>query len=154
MLAMQAYRLLSSWWLLGAAVILIAILLRNNRFAPGILILMLLCFGVSFYQGLSFELVDIGFNLPPLTHFSIAELWPAMLLAGFAQIPLTATNAVLSTVSVMRTYWPEQVVKPKKLANIIGIINLALTFIGGMPICHRADGLAGAFNYYLINRIG
>jgi xanthine/uracil/vitamin C permease (AzgA family) len=141
MLAMQAYSLLSSWWLLGFAAILIAILLRNNRFAPGILILMLLGLGVSFYQGLSFELTDIGFKLPSLTSFSIAELWPAMLLAGFAQIPLTATNAVLSTASVLRTYWPEQEVKPKKLAMSIGIMNIVLPFIGGMPICHGAGGL-------------
>jgi MFS superfamily sulfate permease-like transporter len=141
MLAMQAYSLISSWWLLGFAAILIAILLRNNRFAPGILILMLLGLGVSFYQGLSFELTDIGFKLPSLTSFSIAELWPAMLLAGFAQIPLTATNAVLSTASVVRTYWPEQEVKPKKLAMSIGIMNIVLPFIGGMPICHGAGGL-------------
>jgi MFS superfamily sulfate permease-like transporter len=141
MLAMQAYSLLSSWCLLGFAAILIAILLRNNRFAPGILILMLLGLGVSFYQGLSFELTDIGFKLPSLTSFSIAELWPAMLLAGFAQIPLTATNAVLSTASVVRTYWPEQEVKPKKLAMSIGIMNIVLPFIGGMPICHGAGGL-------------
>ncbi|MDW7729959.1 MAG: molybdate transporter family protein [Bacillota bacterium] len=142
MLVIQAYSLLSTWWLLGVTAIVIAILLRNNRFAPGILVLMLLGIGASYYQGLSFEQVIIRFNLPPITSFSIDELWPAMLLAGFAQIPLTATNAVLSTASVIRTYWPEQEVKPKKLAMSIGIINLVMPFIGGMPICHGAGGLA------------
>jgi MFS superfamily sulfate permease-like transporter len=142
MLAIQAFKMLSSWWLLGLAALVIATLLRNNRFAPGILIILLLGLGVSVYQGLSLEGFSPGFALPPLTVFNPGDIWPVMLLAGFAQVPLTATNAVISTASVMKTYWPEAEIRPKKLAISIGIINLALPFIGGMPICHGAGGLA------------
>ena len=142
MLAIQAFRMLSSWWILGLTALAIAVLLRNNRFAPGILIILLLGFGISLYQGLSFEGITPGLALPGFTLFKISDIWPVMLLAGFAQIPLTATNAVISTASVMKTYWPKREIGPKKLALSIGIANLAIPFIGGMPICHGAGGLA------------
>ena len=142
MLALQAFRMLSTWWALGLVALIVAVILRNNRFAPGILIILLLGIGVTFYQGLSFAGLSPEFALPTFTAFSLNDIWPVMLLAGFAQVPLTATNAVISTASVMKTYWPDHEIRPKKLAMSIGIINLALPFIGGMPICHGAGGLA------------
>lgn len=142
MLAIQAFNLISTWWLLGAIAIAIALLLRSNRFLPGILLLMLMGLGIILYQGVSIDQVKFCFALPAMTSFDFSDLWPALLLAGFAQIPLTATNAVLSTASVMKTYWPEQEIRPKKLAASIGIINLVLPFTGGIPICHGAGGLA------------
>jgi MFS superfamily sulfate permease-like transporter len=142
MLALQAFRMLSTWWALGLVALIVAVILRNNRFAPGILVILLLGIGVTFYQGLSFAGLSPEFALPTFTTFSLNHIWPVMLLAGFAQVPLTATNAVISTASVMKTYWPDNEIRPKKLAMSIGIINLALPFIGGMPICHGAGGLA------------
>ncbi len=142
MLALQAFRMLSTWWALGLIALIVAVILRNNRFAPGILVILLLGIGVTFYQGLSFTGLSPEFALPTFTAFSFNDIWPVMLLAGFAQVPLTATNAVISTASVMKTYWPNNEIRPKKLAMSIGIINLALPFIGGMPICHGAGGLA------------
>jgi xanthine/uracil/vitamin C permease (AzgA family) len=142
MLAIQAFRMLSTWWALGLAAMLVAIVLRNNRFAPGILMILLLGVAISFYQGLSFAGLRPEFALPAFTVFSLNDVWPVMLLAGFAQVPLTATNAVISTASVMKTYWPDNEIRPKKLAMSIGVINLALPFVGGMPICHGAGGLA------------
>lgn len=142
MLGIQALGMLSSEWLLGIAALIGAVLLRNNRFAPAVLVLILLGVGVSIYQGLSFAQVSFQFALPALTSFALKDIWPALLLAGFAQIPLTATNAVISTASIMKTYWPEREVSPRKLALSIGIINLVLPFVGGMPICHGAGGLA------------
>ncbi len=142
MLAIQAYTLLSSWWLLGLAALALALLLRKNRYAPSILILIAAGIMLSFYRGATLDMMTFGFTLPTFTTFSISDLWPVMLLGGFAQIPLTATNAVLSTASLMKTYWPDRVIKPRRLAMSIGLINLALPFVGGMPICHGAGGLA------------
>lgn len=142
MLAIQAFKMLSTWWLLGIVALIIALILRNNRFAPGILVILLLGIGVSFYQGLSFAGLSPGFTLPAFTMFNLSDIWPVMLLAGFAQVPLTATNAVISTASIMKTYWPETEIGPKKLAISIGMFNLVLPFFGGMPICHGAGGLA------------
>jgi MFS superfamily sulfate permease-like transporter len=75
-----------------------------------------------------------------------------MLLAGFAQIPLTATNAVISTSSLISNYWPERGVSERKVALSTGVINLVAPFFGGMPMCHGAGGLAG--QYYFGARTG
>ncbi len=142
MLAIQAYNLLSTWWLLGAAVFVVALLLKNNRFVPSMLVIMVVGIVISLYHGLPSNEKLIGFSLPAITTFNLKDLWPAMLLGGFAQIPLTATNAVLSTSSLLKSYWPGREIKPKTLSLSIGLFNLGLPFFGGMPICHGAGGLA------------
>jgi MFS superfamily sulfate permease-like transporter len=90
--------------------------------------------------------------LPSITDFRIEEVWKALLLAGFAQIPLTATNAVIATSSLIKTYWPDRRVTERQLSLNMGIMNLILPFLGGMPLCHGAGGLAG--QYYFGARTG
>jgi MFS superfamily sulfate permease-like transporter len=70
-----------------------------------------------------------------------------LLLAGFAQIPLTVTNATIATAALIKTYWPDKPVSERKLSLSQGIMNLVLPFFGGMPMCHGAGGLAGQYYY-------
>jgi len=65
---------------------------------------------------------------------------------------LTATNATIATSSLIKTYWPERNVSARKLAWNQGIMNVILPFLGGMPTCHGAGGLAG--QYYFGARTG
>ena len=65
-----------------------------------------------------------------------------MILAGFAQLPLTATNAIIATEALIKEYWPEKRVGERKLALNMGVMNVIVTFLGGMPMCHGAGGLA------------
>ncbi len=142
MLAIQAYYLMSTWWLLGIAVLVVALLLRNNRVLPSMLVIMGIGIVISLYHGLPSKDGLIGFSLPVITTFDFNNLWTVMVLGGFAQIPLTATNSVLSTASLLKTYWPGREIKPRSLSLSIGLFNLGLPFLGGMPICHGAGGLA------------
>jgi len=96
--------------------------------------------------------VHISFTLPPLTIFSLLEIWKGLVLAGFAQIALTTTNAIIATSTLIKEYWPDKPVSEKKLALNTGIINTIVTFFGGMPMCHGAGGLAG--QYYFGARTG
>jgi len=141
-LAMQAFNLILSWWIIGIIALVLALLLRNNRYVPSMLIIMVIGIAISLYRGTPSDEALFGFSLPAITTFDFGDLWPAMLLGGFAQIPLTATNAVLSTSSLMKTYWPGREIKPKTLSLSIGLFNLGLPLLGGMPICHGAGGLA------------
>jgi MFS superfamily sulfate permease-like transporter len=75
-----------------------------------------------------------------------------LILAGFAQIPLTVTNATLATVALIKTYWPERTVTERQLSLNQGLMNLIMPFFGGMPMCHGAGGLAG--QYYFGARTG
>ncbi|MFC1888927.1 putative sulfate/molybdate transporter, partial [Thermodesulfobacteriota bacterium] len=93
-----------------------------------------------------------AFTLPAFTGFPLEAMWQTLLLAGLAQIPLTATNAVMSTSSLIKTYWPDREVKENTLAISNGVMNIALPLLGGMPLCHGAGGLAG--KYYFGARTG
>jgi MFS superfamily sulfate permease-like transporter len=69
-------------------------------------------------------------------------MWEAMLAAGFAQLPLTAANAVIATAALARLYWPHSALTEKKLSLSMGLFNLAAPLTGGIPVCHGAGGLA------------
>ena len=152
LLAVEALKMISTGWLLGFISLAVVLALRQNRYAPGAIVLVLLGLALMLYQG-QFQGVRIWeLRLPEITLFTTREVWQVMLLAGFAQIPLTATNAVISTSSLISTYWPDRHVSERRLSLNMGIMNLVYPFFGGMPLCHGAGGLAG--QYYFGARTG
>lgn len=143
LLAFEGGKMVSEWWALGALSVLVILALRENRYAPAALVLVALGAGIMAWRG---ELAGVGgpaFALPRWTTFDPHLLWPALRDGGFAQIPLTATNAVIATTALIGAYWPGRCVSERKLALNTGVINLVLPFIGGMPTCQGAGGLAG-----------
>jgi len=152
LLAVEAVRMLSSSWILGAFAVLVGFGLRGNRRAPAAVVLVAMGVVVMALKGQLGAINSPGFSLPPLTTFSLSEIWDSMLLAGFAQIPLTVTNATIATSCLISVYWPGRNVTPRKLSLSQGIMNLTAPFFGGMPMCHGAGGLAG--QYYFGARTG
>jgi MFS superfamily sulfate permease-like transporter len=152
LLAVQAFHLLKTGWALGLASILIVLLLRRSRYAPAAVVLMLLGVAIMLLKGHFQQVAPPGFSLPPLATFSLGESWQSLVAAGFSQLPLTATNAVIATSVLIREYWPDKPVNEKRLSLNMGIINLVAPFFGGMPMCHGAGGLAG--QYYFGARTG
>ena len=152
LLALKAFDMISSWWALGLVSIVVALALRRNRYAPGAIVLVLMGLLIMFARGQLLGIPTPGLQLPQLTTFRADEVWQALALAGFAQIPLTATNAVISTSSLIKTYWPQRTVTERQLSLNMGIMNAVAPFFGGMPMCHGAGGLAG--QYYFGARTG
>lgn len=143
LLAYEAFKLLSSGWILGIIAVGLVLALRDNRYAPAAIVLMVLGVGISLVNGTFQQVSPPAFNLPPLTGFHFKEIWQTLLLAGFAQIPLTVTNATIATAALIKTYWPDKPVSERKLSLNQGLMNLIAPFFGGMPMCHGAGGLAG-----------
>jgi len=83
---------------------------------------------------------------------SFKDIYKAMILAGFAQLLLTATNAIIATSALIKEYWQQRSVSEKKLSLNMGVMNTVVVFFGGMPMCHGAGGLAG--QYYFGARTG
>lgn len=152
MLAVKALEMMSAGWGLGIVSVAIVLLLRNNRFAPAAVVLVFLGMAVMYVRGQFAGFSGPGFILPQLQAISLSEAWQAMLQAGFSQLPLTATNAVIATAVLISKYWPDRSISEKNLAFNMGIINLIVPFFGGMPMCHGAGGLAG--QYYFGARTG
>jgi MFS superfamily sulfate permease-like transporter len=152
LLAIEAFKMVSTWWVLGIVSIVIVLVLRQNRYAPAAIVLTILGVAIMLAKGQFHGLAFSGIMPPAFTGFRFNEVWQALLLAGFAQIPLTATNAVIATSSLIKVYWPERRVSERQLSLNMGIMNLILPFFGGMPLCHGAGGLAG--QYYFGARTG
>lgn len=152
LLAIEAFKMISTWWILGILSIIIVLILRNNRYAPAAVVLILLGIAITVIKGQFREVTSLGLHVFPLTGFTLNEVWQTLLLAGFAQIPLTATNAVIATSALIKSYWPEKQVGERQLSLNMGIMNLITPFVGGIPMCHGAGGLAG--QYYFGARTG
>ena len=147
LLLLQALRMAATGWLWGAVALVLIVLLRDNRYAPAGLVVMALGVGIAFFRGDLRGLAPPGLQFPPLTRFTLAEMWDALLQAGLAQIPLTAANAVIATAALIKVYWPERPVAERKLALNQGIMNVIIPFFGGFPLCHGAGGLAGQYAF-------
>ncbi len=143
LLAVEGVRMVSTWWWLGAAAVVVVLLLRTNRHAPAAIVLVLGGIVIMAVRGQLAEVGGVSLSLPPLTMVDPREIWPVLRDAGLAQIPLTATNAVIATSVLISEYWPNRRVTNRQLATNMGVMNVVLPFFGGMPLCHGAGGLAG-----------
>jgi len=152
LLAVEAIKMLVTWWALGLVSILIVLALRQSRYAPAAIVLVVLGVAIVLVNGKLGQVSPPALRLPPLTTFSLEQVWQTLLLAGFAQIPLTVTNATIATAALIKTYWPDNPVSERRLALNQGVMNLTVPFLGGMPMCHGAGGLAG--QYYFGARTG
>jgi len=152
LLAWEGLKMMQPAPLLGLIAIAIVILLRENRYAPAAIVIMLLGIGVMAWQGNLSQSLEMAITLPPLTVPRPEDVWQAMLLAGFAQIPLSITNAVIATAALIRDYFPEKPVDEERLMLNMGFMNAIPALFGGMPLCHGAGGLAG--QYYFGARTG
>jgi hypothetical protein len=152
LLALEAIKMLSTWWVLGILSIVLVLIFRQNRYAPAAIVLILLGVAISMINGTFQQISPPVLALPSFTNFSLGEVWQTLLLAGFAQIPLTVTNATIATSDLIKTYWPDKPVSERKLSLNQGLMNLIVPFFGGMPMCHGAGGLAG--QYYFGARTG
>ena len=134
-------------WILAGLSILLILVLRDNRFAPASLVLVLGGVLLMAFRGDLSQIQSVTFTLPPLHPLRLELFWPSMRDGGFSQIPLTATNAVIATSALISRYWPDRSVSARHLSINMGVMNLLGPFIGGIPLCHGAGGLAGQYYY-------
>lgn len=151
-LGWQAFQWMRPAPALGLLAVAIVLLLRKNRYAPASIVIMLLGVAILAWQGHLPEQWDVRLTLPEFNLPRLADVWQAMLLAGFAQIPLSLSNAIIAPAALIREYFPQKAVSEDKLMLNMGVMNVGAAFLGGMPMCHGAGGLAG--QYYFGARTG
>lgn len=146
-LALTGAELMEQQLPLAIFFLFIGLLMLRNRYIPSSIFLVLFGFLYSVYTGkLELQSIRIGVSLPRLHLFSFDDMIYGFIYAGFAQLFLTLTNAVIATASLVHDLFPDRKdVTPKKLMMNMGAMNLAVPFIGGMPLCHGAGGLAAQY---------
>jgi SulP family sulfate permease len=104
MLGWQELELISRGWIINVALGAVAIVLtlRENRYAPAAIVLMVLGAAFAAVKGELLGVLRIGFELPPITRFGPGDVYRGMIMAGFAQLPLTATNAIIAPASLIK----------------------------------------------------
>ncbi|MEW6355040.1 MAG: putative sulfate/molybdate transporter [Planctomycetota bacterium] len=152
LLAIEGTKMIRTWWWLGLIAVAIVLLLRKNKYAPAAVVLMALGIAIMAFRRQLGCVTGLSFAFPPLTMFDPRLIWPVLRDGGLAQIPLTATNAVIATVALIAQYWPDRRVTERQLSLSMGVMNLIAPLLGGMPMCHGAGGLAG--QYYFGARTG
>jgi len=152
LLAIEGLKLIGVGWGLGVLSLVIVVIFRKSRYAPASILLVVLGLALVVWRGQWPAPAAPTLTWPPFTPVALGAIWPALRDAGFAQIPLTATNAVIATAALLVKYWPDRRVTERQLSLDHGVMNLISCFFGGMPMCHGAGGLAG--QYYFGARTG
>jgi predicted benzoate:H+ symporter BenE len=147
MLALAGAKMIQSDFLIAIPLIVLAFLLLRNKFLPAAIFLILFGFIYAVATGnLSLNEITVGFSLPEFTLFSLSDMLYGFVYAGFAQLFLTLTNAVVATVALVHDLFPDRTdVTPRNLIKNMGAMNVTTPFIGGMPLCHGAGGLSAQY---------
>lgn len=131
---------------LFSAVIIVSLL--KNKWMPSAIAVLLFGVIVSVLRNdIGLSAPEFGFYLPKFYVPTLNEIATGLLLAGIAQIPLTLTNAVVATITLLNDYFPEREVKPRSLILNMGFMNVFTALFGGMPLCHGSGGLASQYLY-------
>ncbi len=133
--------------------VLITLLLLNSKRFPAMLCLLAYGIVVAFIQKpeLTGELsnLSIRFRFPELTfgRMSWQDLLAGFVILGLPQAPLTLGNAIIGTVAENNSYFPDRKVTAKTISLDHGFMNLISAFLGGVPMCHGAGGMAGHIRF-------
>ena len=133
---------------------ILTLLLLDNRKLPAGLIIVLLGLGLGLllgtHEGLSKLTLEI--NIPQLLPFgwpSLTDFTLALLILVLPQIPMTLGNAVIANADLSRQYFGENSrrVTYRSLCISMALANFMSFFLGGIPQCHGAGGLAAHYRF-------
>ncbi len=133
--------------------VLITLFLLNSKRFPAMLVL--LAYGIAIAcirepdLPLKLSHISIRFRLPELTFARMTweEMLAGFVILGLPQAPLTLGNAVIGTVHENNQYFPDRRTTAKAISIDHGVMNLVGTFLGGVPMCHGAGGMAGHIRF-------
>ena len=136
-----------------AGAILTLFLLDNKKLPAGLVIVILgLIIGLILGTKQGFDNLAFGFYLPQWMPFGFplkADFTFAVFALVLPQLPMTVGNAVIANADLSKEYFKE---KSKKVTYKSLSITMALGcmfsfFLGGMPLCHGAGGLAAHYRF-------
>jgi len=98
------------------------------------------------------DAIRLGINLPHWLPFGLpsgADFSFALLVLVLPQIPMTIGNAVMANADLSIQYFPQdgRRVTYRALCLSMAWANLLSFFVGGMPMCHGAGGLASRYRF-------
>jgi len=138
----------TSPWVAGLLLALTLVLLGRPR-VPAMLLLLAIGVAIALIgqPDLIHELGALRpeFRLPSLAwnSLSMSDLWAGFFLLALPQLPLTFGNAFVAITEENNRLFPDRPVSERSVAFSTGLMNIASSLIGGIPMCHGAGGMAG-----------
>jgi SulP family sulfate permease len=137
----------------SVAGVITLMLLDNRKFPAGLIVV-----SGGLLTGLALGArVDLGSGglvpgLPKILPFGFpgeADLTFALFALVLPQLPMTIGNAVLAYTDLSREYFSDRSAKvtPRKVCVSMALANFLSFFLGGMPLCHGAGGLAAHYRF-------
>ncbi len=140
--------------LLGVLGLVLTFILVNNKKLPAALLIIILGLAAGLLIGKPVDTsqFSLGVHLPePLPYGwpnwnDFLYVLPAVVLP---QLPLTIGNAIISNTDLSHQYFQKQAIRVTNRRSAIsqGLANLASFFMGGIPMCHGAGGLAAHYRF-------
>lgn len=90
-----------------------------------------------------------GFVVPawPFADLSWTAVFTGIVLLALPQVPLTLGNAVLAPVEFNNKEFSDRPMTERQAAISTGILNTLGSFIGAVPMCHGAGGMAAQVSF-------
>jgi hypothetical protein len=137
-----------AWGILALAV-LVAGFLTPYRQLFGLLVIIGASVIAYLQNPLPAGLSGLSLHLPELAWPGWQDFEVAALTAVVPQLALTLSNAVLATAAIAADYFPRnsQRASATRLATGSGVLNLALSPLGALPMCHGSGGLVAQYGF-------
>jgi MFS superfamily sulfate permease-like transporter len=145
----EGIKLMSTEWLIAAIGLSGTLLLLTNRAIPAMFLLLLFGAVCGLIQdpavAHALAAVRVQFRLPSFALAAISwhDVWVGTLFLALPQLPLTLGNAVIAVREENNRLFPDRPVTDAQVASSTGLMNLASSAVGGVPMCHGAGGMAG-----------
>jgi SulP family sulfate permease len=140
--------------ILGVVAVVMTLLLLKSRVLPAGIAVILLAAVVGLVLGntVNFDDITPGLHLPtplPLGLPSASDLMVALAALALPQLPMTLGNAVYAEADLTREYFGDRArrVTPRALSASMGLANVVVALLGGMPLCHGAGGVAAHYRF-------
>jgi len=140
--------------LIGVILAVLTLFLLDNKRIPAALAVALIgmATGLIFGTHEGLDRLRLGLNVPgflPSGLPSLSDFAGAFVILVLPQLPMTLGNAVIANADLSREYFPEtsQRVTYSGLCISMAAANIMSFFLGGMPMCHGAGGLASRYRF-------
>lgn len=149
---LELHALLGIPWsiLLGVSALVAMLFFIDNKRFPGALVVV----STGFLLGLLIRNFNItlGIHAPSFLPFGFpgwADFAFALPMLVLPQLPMTLGNAVFANADLSHQLFPEssERVTPRALCFTMGTACIISSFLGGMPMCHGAGGLAAHYRF-------
>jgi len=146
---LEGVKMMTTHWVIAAVGLAGTLLLLTNRWIPAMFLLLL--FGAVCGMLLNpdalrdLTAVSIEVRVPRFVLLDMTwnDLFIGIVFLALPQLPLTLGNAVIAIREENNRLFPDRPVTDKGVAISTGLMNIAGSAIGAVPMCHGAGGMAG-----------